>query len=181
MDKPIVGFVGKARSGKDTAGKALLDLGFQRVGVADEIALLAGMFLGCAPYELRTSDPETRRVFQEIGNAGREKSPTYWLDKVEHRIVREVIESILAPPKGYYIPNIRFPVEGHWVKAKGGILIGIIDRGGLEGELANDPTETAIDETLELCDVKLSNVNTIDWLQSETRRCVKTWMEGGWS
>ncbi|MBW1779364.1 MAG: hypothetical protein JRL30_01370 [Deltaproteobacteria bacterium] len=180
MDKPIIGFVGKARSGKDTAGKALLDRNFYRAGVADEIAVLVGMLLGQAPYELRTADPETRARFQEAGNLGRAKRPTFWLDKMWGRMLQLEIDGILAPPDGYYIPNIRFPVEAHWVKAKGGILIGIIDRGGLEGDLADDPTETAIGETLELCDVKLSNVNTIDWLQQETRRCVTTWMEGGW-
>ena len=175
---PLIGIVGKARSGKDTAGQALRQFGFWRVGMADEIAALYASAAALAPYDLNTSSPGTREALQVIGVRGREVDDQLWIRYAEHRIAELswLNSKILGNPEGVYIPNIRFLNEARWVFLRGGKLIGITGRGGLEGKAGEHETEKHVDALLKQCNAVVENTGSIQDLRDKVLELAAPWI-----
>lgn len=112
----LVSFGGFAGSGKDSAAKALINHGFQRMAFADELKRLlmrvdpiiearlseAGMTYGASAYHSRISEKtkpdvmsdeakshrEVRRLLQALGQGVREIDADFWVRAVENKMVR---------------------------------------------------------------------------------------------
>ncbi|MEU7039830.1 hypothetical protein AB0A77_02075 [Streptomyces varsoviensis] len=138
-----IGLLGRARSGKDTAGKWLVERrGYERVAFADplkEAALKLDPLVRAGSWS-RLSDvvavegweyakddyPEVRRVLQHIGQSIRDLDPDFWLrqtlkavDDVEERFGRPVV-----------ITDVRYPNEVAALRERG-FRLAYIDRPGV--------------------------------------------------
>lgn len=161
---PIVGLIGKKRSGKDTFGLALIEAhGFTRVAFADPVrqaALDLDPYVGrpalpgqLAPQrEIRLSDvidsigweaakdyvPEVRRILENFGtNSIRKLDPDFW--------VRMALEKIQATEGPVVVTDVRFPNEADKIRELGGIVVRII-RPGFESAPGSHLCETSLDD-----------------------------------
>lgn len=153
---PVVGLIGKKRSGKDTFAQGLIARGATRFAFADplkEAALELNPLIGpvALPGELapirdvRLADavdrlgwegakeiPEVRRTLQQFGIGIRAIDEAFW---VRVTLTRAVVHDGPA-----VITDVRFPNEAKAIADVGGILVRI-DRPGLAS------TDTHISET----------------------------------
>jgi hypothetical protein len=127
----IVGFTGKAGSGKDTAGMALVrQLGFERFAFADPIkAGLNGMFdfnpsrwqdreWKEAPLPVLGISP--RKLAQTLGTEwGRELDTDFWVKVTESLITQSMSNRVV-------ITDVRFDNEALWIRKQGGWVIELI-------------------------------------------------------
>lgn len=136
---PNIGLIGRARSGKDTAGKWLCDnRGYTRVAFADPLrqaALKLDPEIGgyrlshrVDMYGWETAKdlfPEVRRILQELGSAIRDLDEDFWLDKA----LCAVDEVSTRTGRPVVITDVRYPNEmtrlRHW-----GFHLVYIDRPG---------------------------------------------------
>lgn len=131
----LIGISGYARSGKDTAAKALIDIGWTRKAFADALKRDAGMALrnsliagnfnppqeGVAPWFTDPSMKETYRPFLvEYGRAMRALRPEYW-------IARLALE--IRPDSCYVITDVRYANEAEWIRRHGGKVVEIVRPG----------------------------------------------------
>ena len=154
MTAPLIGLVGRKRSGKDTVARRLVEAhAFTRFAFADllrEAALTLNpivlpMDTAWASYRLAevvradgweaAKDlPEVRRTLQNYGMAIREIDPDFW--------VRPVLGALAAHAGPAVIADVRFPNEAEAIRAAGGTLVRII-RPGLDESDAHI-SETAL-------------------------------------
>lgn len=179
---PIVGLIGKKRSGKDTFAGALIDaFSFTRVAFADPVrqaALDLDPYVGrpalpgqLAPQrEIRLSDvidsigweaakdyvPEVRRILENFGtNSIRKLDPDFW--------VRMAVEKIQATDGPVVVTDVRFPNEADKIRELGGYVVRIV-RPGFESAPGAHICETALDGYE--ADVTFYNDSTIEALHS---------------
>lgn len=140
MADRIIIFSGKQYSGKDTAGKILLDAmpDFHRCAMGDIIKLEYGKQHNLTYEEIEKNKSQYRAGLIELGNWGRSQSPDYWLEKI--------IES----EGNIIVTDVRVQHEYDVFKNAGAITIRVeadrdtrAKRGELVGE--NDVTETGLD------------------------------------
>lgn len=150
MNVPLIGLSGYARSGKDTAGRALVDLGWERRSFADRLrefllALDPIAHLGIYAHR-RLSDvvadfgwetakdniPEVRALLQRCGTeAGRVVlGENVWVDAT----LRD-----LDPAQPVVITDVRFPNEAAAIQEAGGIVVRI-ERAGVGPTVGADGT-----------------------------------------
>ncbi|GAA1064683.1 hypothetical protein [Streptomyces asiaticus] len=145
---PNIGILGRARSGKDTAGRWLVEnRGYNRVAFADPLREAAWKIdpyitLNDWPtFARRLSDkvagpnswdrakdeyPEVRRILQNLGSAIRELDPDFWLRQAL-KTADEASERTGLP---CVITDVRYPNEVAALKARGWHLV-YIDRPGV--------------------------------------------------
>ncbi|WP_371671253.1 hypothetical protein OG985_28705 [Streptomyces sp. NBC_00289] len=138
MNAPLIGFAGKARSGKDAAAQALLDAGWTRRAFADNVrAMLYAMnpVLDDSSYrdgftslkyevdtygweEVKEVFPEVRVYLQRLGTEGGRDNlgEDVWVDA----LFRD-FES-WGPT---VITDVRFPNEADAIRARGGLVVAI--------------------------------------------------------
>jgi phosphomevalonate kinase len=140
MADRIIIFSGKQYSGKDTAGKILLEAmpNFHRCAMGDIIKLEYGRQHNLTYEEIEKNKSQYRAGLIELGNWGRSQSPDYWLEKI--------IES----EGNIIVTDVRVQHEYDVFKNAGAITIRIeadrktrSERGELIGE--NDVTEVGLD------------------------------------
>lgn len=140
MADRIIIFSGKQYSGKDTAGKILLEAmpDFHRCAMGDIIKLEYGRQHNLTYEEIEKNKSQYRAGLIELGNWGRSQSPDYWLEKI--------IES----EGNIIVTDVRVQHEYDVFKNAGAITIRIeadrktrSERGELIGE--NDVTEVGLD------------------------------------
>ncbi|MET9480950.1 hypothetical protein [Streptomyces sp. NPDC006638] len=137
-----IGIIGRARVGKDTAGKWLVDSrGYRRVGFADalkDMALRINPIVGTDTDVLvtegdRLSDvvsfwgwekakeiPEVRRFLQELGAAVRAEDPEFWL-----RIALKLATAANKAGVPMVITDVRYPNEADSLRRAGFHLVHI--------------------------------------------------------
>lgn len=138
----IIGLAGKAGSGKNyLARHALLPLGFFPIALADHFKVEAVVRDGAPLGEVffTAKSPSTRDLLQKRGTEeGRwVLGEDIWIKHMEAWIAAHVA-------KGWHrfvITDVRFRNEADWVKAMGGCLVELTGRGGLEGAMAQHPSE----------------------------------------
>jgi len=153
----ILGLAGYARSGKDTAGDALAELGWKRVAFADALREFS--------YKLNPlimgewgNVTQLRWIIDEYGWNGYKR--TQWADGIrEHLQVlgtecgRELISqniwvdatfNRMDPDGKYVISDMRFPNEASAVLAHGGSVLRIVRPG--VGPANGHKSETALDD-----------------------------------
>ena len=179
MKPPLIGVMGKKRSGKDTFASFLVDgYGYKRVAFADPLkeALLKvdpiiaervpGVDYG---PEIRLSReverigweeakeiPEVRRLLQSYGVTIRSYQPDFWLNLA---LAQAHVEWLQGNP--VVITDVRFPNEADAIKKAGGLLVRVVRPG-----LASDDThesETALDDYIH--DLLIPNDRDLNWLK----------------
>lgn len=140
MADKIIIFSGKQYSGKDTAGKILLETlpDYKRCAMGDIIKYEYGRQHNLTYEEIEANKSKYRAGLIELGNWGRSQSPDYWLDK------------IMNTDGNIIVTDVRVPHEYEKFKSAGAISIRIeasravrAQRGELIGE--NDITEVGLD------------------------------------
>ena len=140
MADKIIIFSGKQYSGKDTAGKILLEHmpEFKRCAMGDIIKLEYGKQHNLTYEEIEKNKSQYRAGLIELGNWGRSQSPDYWLNK------------IVEAEGNIIVTDVRVPHEYEIFKSAGAITIRIeasrevrSTRGELIGE--TDVTEVGLD------------------------------------
>jgi hypothetical protein len=168
----IIGLVGFARTGKDTAAQTLIDdFGFERLSFADPIrnaiytlnpyVTEAGLRLQNLVDMLgwdacKTQYLEVRRLLQVFGTevAREQWSDSFWVD---------LGFSQMKPDGKYVITDVRFPNEAEAVKAHGGRLWKIIRPG--VGPVNGHASDSFIDQIE--CDTLIRNDGFLEDLHSE--------------
>lgn len=178
MSAPIIGLIGKKRSGKDTFAAALGEShGYTRVAFADPLrAALLRMDPVVDSYITDQEDveyyhlsevvetigwelakdtvPEVRRLLQTFGtDAVRTLDEGFW--------VRAAVDSIEAVEGPVVVTDVRFPNEADAIRNLGGLLVRI-NRPGYDGD--GHPTETALDDYL--ADLNVPNDGTVSQLKT---------------
>jgi hypothetical protein len=182
-DLPLLGLIGKKRSGKDTfAAPLLAEFGFHRVAFADplrEAALRLDPWVGPAstPGDLRLAYrrlsgvvaelgwerakdhvPGVRETLQRLGtDVVRELDPDLW--------VRAALAQIDERPWGVVVTDVRFPNEADAIRDRGGILVRITRPGPVDPD--EHKTERALDDYAE--DLHVVNDDTIEVLEARAR------------
>lgn len=140
MADKIIIFSGKQYSGKDTAGKILLETmpDFKRCAMGDIIKYEYGKQHNLTYKEIEKNKSQYRAGLIELGNWGRSQSPDYWLNK------------IIETEGNIIVTDVRVPHEYEVFKNAGAIAIRIeasretrAQRGQLIGE--DDITEVGLD------------------------------------
>lgn len=176
---PLVGLVGRKRSGKDSVASVLVErFGFQRFAFADSLkraALESNPILSTTicGAEIRLADhvaavgwekakdnPEVRRYLQRYGMAIRDIDPNFWLRQALSAAEDARREGVPA-----VITDVRFANEADQVEREGGVLVRVI-RPGLdetdehvsETELATRYTPYAIVNSGTLADLRANVV-----------------------
>ena len=181
MTSPLIGLIGKKRSGKDSFAAVLVgEHAYERVAFADPLRDAA---LRLDPYvdavvldngelqEYRLSEvietlgwerakdevPEVRRILQAFGtDAIRTIDDGFW--------VRAGVDAILAASGAVVVTDVRFPNEADAIRQRGGLLVRI-DRPGFDGD--GHATETALDDYVP--DIVVTNDGTLDQLGDAAR------------
>ncbi|MFD9442149.1 hypothetical protein [Streptomyces sp. NPDC060001] len=142
-----VGIIGRARVGKDTAGKWLVDnRGYRRVGFADALkeaalkldpiiddgnvgyrfsAMRLSEVVGGYGWERAKEIGDTRRILQELGSAMRAVDPDIWL-RAALKKVQEANDSGVP----VVITDVRYPNEAESLRRAGFHLV-YIERPGV--------------------------------------------------
>jgi dephospho-CoA kinase len=154
MKPSIIGLIGLAGSGKDTAAIPLINNGYKRQAFADNIKYIAGM-LGWDGAK----DERGRKLLQDIGMAGRAYNEDVWVNCVQANSAFRFNQQIV-------ITDVRFLNEAKFVKRNNGIVIRIV-RPGLvttnhESELKQSEVpadyEVANDGSIEDLHIKINNI-----------------------
>jgi hypothetical protein len=112
---PIIGLVGPAGSGKDTAAEVFFRAGYERVAFADPIKGIAVQYFGWNGQK----DDRGRKLLQDIGMAGRAYDPECWLRHMRW-------SNPVRYKKPAVITDVRFENEAQWIRRNGGKLVRII-------------------------------------------------------
>lgn len=191
---PLVGLVGKKRSGKDTFANVLVEeFGFRRIAFADplkDVALELDPLVGPAsimaldtgtPKMHRLSDvvrvlgweaakdnvPEVRRTLQNLGQAVRKYDPDFWLSMGLREALRTRVSNGLdAPGAPVVITDVRMLNEAEEIQAEGGILVRIIRPG--QRDTDSHISEHDLDNYV--TDIEVRNDGTLDHLRLRARR-----------
>ncbi|NUK41832.1 hypothetical protein HRW13_13255 [Streptomyces lunaelactis] len=138
MNAPLIGLAGAARSGKDTAAQALLDIGWTRRAFADKVrAMLYAVdpvvldedgdgevwdlscAVGCFGWDAaKERFPRVREYLQRLGTEGGRElfGENVWVDA----LFRD--RDTWGPT---VITDVRFPNEADAIRAHGGLVVAI--------------------------------------------------------
>lgn len=139
MTARLYGLTGKKRVGKDTAGQALVEVGYVKAAFADALKMMLATFLSIRGasedeiYELvegQLKEAPTdylfgatpRKAMQTLGTEwGRNCiSETLWVDTL-----REAIENALSLGARVVVTDVRFNNEANMIRALGGSVVHI--------------------------------------------------------
>lgn len=173
----LIGIAGKARSGKDTAGRHLLDAyGFELMSFAAPIKRVVADLFGLDGRHLNGELKEVdlpglnrspRYLFQTLGTDwGRYcVHPDVWLFAADAWLKRISDEYYRQGERlyGAVFTDIRFENEAEWIRNKGGLVLHVerADAPGVESHVS----EQGIN--LDTRDIKISNNGSIDELHKK--------------
>ena len=188
MTGPLIGLVGRKRSGKDTAAARLIERGFVRYAFADPLRALMLELNPCLPpvsypgdlaplqpvrlatyvealgWERAKENPEVRRLLQAHGDAARRLiGEGVWREPVMRRIGWE--------PAPVVVTDVRYPDEAEAIREIGGILVRIVRPGRDDGD--RHPSEIGLDEWP--CDVDIVNAGTVADLHTAIDDMLSSW------
>ena len=130
----IIGFVGFAGSGKNTAGEILIGNGFVPISFASAVKDIVSVMFGW-PRNLLEGDTSESRYFRETPDRfwsekfGRPFTPREAMQKIGTEAGRQLfhpdlwiltLEKRLRPNENYVITDVRFPNEIEWITSLGG-------------------------------------------------------------
>lgn len=196
---PLVGLLGRKRSGKDSFAEVLVgEFGFARVAFADPLKeaalgldpLVGPTGLPFAParvmrrlsevvdsigWERAKEVPEVRRTLQRLGTeAIRALDGGFWV-RIAMRAVRELREGpapVTYPARGVsvVVTDVRLPNEAEAIQEAGGALVRIVRPGVESGD--SHASEVALDDWP--TNYVVVNDGTLDDLRAEARALART-------
>lgn len=128
----IIGFAGRAGSGKSTCAEYLESLGFKKVAYADKLKQAVSVIFDI-PMSTLTGDLEVksqvdpfwgmsyRQILQKFGTEAFRK--TFGPDIWEKALWREYDHPKQRPLPGLVIEDVRFPNESEAILQRGGLVI----------------------------------------------------------
>jgi hypothetical protein len=149
-----IGLMGLAGSGKDTAAKALINLGYYRMAFADKLKELAFEFGWNGE-----KDEDGRRLLQDLGMIGRCYSPSIWIKHVGWRVMSE------GPP--IVFTDVRFKNEAEYVRGIGGMIVRIV-RPGQSAE----NHESELNQFAVAADIEIVNGGSIEDLHNKIKKLI---------
>lgn len=147
---PIVGLVGPAGAGKDTAAEVFFRAGYERVAFADPIKTIAVQFFGWNGVK----NERGRKLLQDIGMAGRAYDPECWLRHMRW-------SNPIRYKKPTVITDVRFENEAQWILRNGGTLVRIIRPDLTVGEHVSETEQKKI-----ACQYEILNASTVQDLHT---------------
>ena len=174
MSKPIlIGLVGRARVGKDTAAAYLEHHGFHPAAFADPLKDMLEAAFG--PH-FRTGDRE--KPLEWLGKSPRELMQTLgteWGRDCVHRDLWVLLahrrwQSTKSKYAGMVFTDVRFENEAGWVTRQGGWLIEITRP---DAQVVNPHSSEQADLS-DLCDFRVDNDGTIQQLYNRLDFLVET-------
>ena len=153
---PIIGLIGKKRSGKDAFARTLVDeRGYVRIAFADPLRQMAagvdplvGRFplpghlqapedgwhltevLDAIGYEKAKEIPEVRRFYQRLGTDGvRAIDPGFWTRIGLQRIAATHEDRLDSRARPVVVTDVRFPNEADGIRELGGVIVRIVRPG----------------------------------------------------
>lgn len=162
MTPPLIGLLGKKRSGKNTFAEALVtDFGYAPLAFADPLRDLAARINPIVSWDYISDDPvryldamtdgyevakdtypAVREFLVGLGQGIRADDPLYWVTRLEERALALTRKSETP----IVVTDVRLPNEADWIEDMGGLLVRIVRPGyPAEGEVENI-TETALDD-----------------------------------
>lgn len=191
LQYPLIGLVGRKRSGKDTFAAGLVERGYTRVAFADplremveEINPIVGAYayydteldVEAAPVRLSVAlrdnggweglkdsryGDEARRLLQQSGQAVRRRDPKFWLSAG----LAEATGALMEGAPGVVITDVRYRNEADAVHTDGGILVRIVRPDLVSTD--THPSETELDDYP--TDFTIRNSGTADELVALAR------------
>ena len=160
----LIGFVGKARSGKDTAGEYLVKTsGYTRISFADELKRVAMKYFDLSHdecYDNKTGI--SRRILQGLGVCMREEiDVNYWVNYALKNI-----------PENVVVTDCRFFNEAEAIQKAGGILIKIERTGSPDIEYGADHQSEVELEQIK-CDAVILNISTLESFYDAVESTIK--------
>jgi len=164
----IVGISAKKRRGKDTAAQVILDtLGSLAARVAFADLLKREIANGCSVTLKQIEDNKDffRPILQWWGTDLRrqfQNKPNYWIDTLD-----QYIDENCQGKKLVVIPDVRFPNEYDYVRARSGHMLRII-RNMIDDSHSFHVSETALDH--HEFDTVINNNGTLEEFQHAVRK-----------
>lgn len=154
-----IGLLGYAGSGKDTAAKALIEIGYKQASFAGPLKDICTA-LGWDGLK----DPSGRKLLQEVGCALRHYKQDFWVD---------IARNSTPPEFGPFVwTDVRFPNEAEMIRSRGGKIIRI-QRPILQmDDVYAHESETSVAEVT--YDHLIVNSGSVDELHAEVRSYVKS-------
>jgi hypothetical protein len=182
---PLVGLIGKKRSGKDTAAGFLVERhGFTRHAFADPLKTAAlgldplirvemdekGILYGPGAIATRPSHERLSTIVEAVGwerakeiREVRRTLQHYGVAVREIRPdfwVRATLDPALAAGRPVVVTDVRFPNEADEIEARGGVLVRIVRPDAPAGPGAEHISETALDDRR--TPLRILNSGTLD-------------------
>jgi len=146
-----IGLIGLAGSGKDTAARGLVKLGYRRLAFADELKSLA-FYFGWDGEK----DEDGRKLLQELGMAARRYNARFWIQCLNKQIVRERLK------EPFVFTDVRFQNEADYVRSIYGIIVRIVR----PGQIA-DEHESELNQSQIVADYEVVNDGSIEDLHKK--------------
>ena len=173
MKHRLIGFTGRAHSGKDTAALALIRTGYIRIAFADALKQVTALVANEPLHNF--TDNELKEAHSDLLGMSR-RSALQKLGKGLRDIIRDDIwvrralyTWLAAGEPPAVITDVRYENEAKLIRQLGGIVIHINRPGavGLTGEAAQHESERGLPP--ELIDVVVVNDSTIEALHARVR------------
>lgn len=154
---PVIGLVGRARAGKDSAGSYLKGYGYTPRSFAEPLKQAARAVFDLTSqevhglgYDREAPHPfwgmSVREMLQRLGTESVRNvfGPDHWVRLMEKR---------LDPAKGpYVITDVRFPNEVEMVKRMGGEVWGVVRENYEHGPVEHESERMAAEDLDKVCD-----------------------------
>lgn len=182
---PIVGITGRKRSGKNTAADALVAMGYELGGFADELkdaaldldpwisypdvddVISLRLLVDSIGWErAKDEHPDVRRILQRLGtDVVRNRDPEFWLKAFDRR---QQFDDGNAPH--LVIADVRFDNEAQWIRDRGGIVLEIV-RPSQGAPVDAHASEAGVSPLL--IDYSVVNASTVESLRALTANTVR--------
>ena len=163
----LIGFAGKARSGKDTAGEYLVDnYNFLRYSFAQPLKDATKIMFGLTDEQIKDKEKAAepwgrspRELYQKLGtDIARSIDVNVWVKGADMFMKRNPSHSVV-------VTDVRFSNEAFWIRSQGGLVVflhsdtrGIFEGGGHSSENGLEGSDV---------DIVLQNDGTIEALYAK--------------
>lgn len=164
INKPIIGLVGKARSGKNHVGNIIsLNYGYLIWAMANPLKMLFyGKFMDYPYEQIFGHEDKSKELRRELQLEGTERGRDLYGDQVWVRSTESYLrfceDNFPHMFNGVVICDVRFPNEAEALRSWGAKILRIAnDSAGLDGEAGQHRSESFIDSIV--CDGVIDNNN----------------------
>jgi len=173
----IIGITGRARTGKDTLAKILMErYGYERLAFADPIREFVAHLVGALPKDLMDSKAKEKPLLHLGGKTPREMMQTLGTEWGRNTVHPNVWVECLADEIGFLnweednvvIPDVRFDNEAKMLRSLGGKIIHITR----DAAAPVNPHVSEAGISPELIDLEIANNGSLDDLERHAQRVV---------